>query len=75
MGNPFTEESTNLLRMDTRDIMDPAVVSSVCQAEEIGLEQYKTFVNDRIVERSTRISEPIKTNKLSLQSAANKSTV
>ncbi len=66
MGNPFLEESKDLLRLDTRDIIDPAVVSSVCQAEEIGQQQYQTFVADRLQERSTPISEPIKKNKLSL---------
>ncbi|CAL8296218.1 unnamed protein product [Boreogadus saida] len=35
MGNPFLEESTDLVRLDTRDIADPNVVSTVQQAEEI----------------------------------------
>ena len=29
MGNPFLEETTDLLRLNTRDIMDPKVVSAV----------------------------------------------
>ncbi|KAG1661201.1 Multidrug resistance-associated protein 1 [Nymphon striatum] len=35
MGNPFLEESTDLLRLDTRDIADPTVVSTVQKDEEI----------------------------------------
>ena len=31
MGNPFLEESKDLLRLDTRDIVDEAVVSSICR--------------------------------------------
>ena len=58
MGNPFMD----LLRLYTRDIVDPAVASSICCAEEKGIEQFKKFVADRLVERSTPISEPIKKN-------------
>lgn len=66
MGNPFLEETTDLLRLHTRDIMDPKVVSAVRQAEEIGQQQYQAFVTDRLLERSTPISETIKKNMLSL---------
>ena len=36
MGNPFVEESKDLLRLDTGDIIDPAVADYLRQAEEIG---------------------------------------
>ena len=35
MRNPFLEESTDLLGLDTRDIFDAAAASSVCQAQEV----------------------------------------
>ena len=38
MGNPFIEETKDLLRLDTTDIVDPAVASSICCAEEKGIE-------------------------------------
>ena len=66
MGNPFTEETTDLLRLDTRDTIDPGVVTSVRQAEGIGQQQYHTFLTDRLLERSTTISEPTKNNNLPL---------
>ena len=66
MGNPFLEESTDLMRLDTRDIADLNVVSTVQQAEEIGKKQYKTFVADRLQERTVPLTEPIKKNKLPL---------
>ena len=47
MGNPFLEESKDLLKLDTRDIIDSAVASSICQAEEIGKKQYQTFVTEK----------------------------
>jgi len=46
--------------------MDETAASVICQAEEMGKEQYKTFVNDRLLEQYTPLSEPIKRNKLLL---------
>ena len=46
MGNPFLEETTDLLRLDIKDIMDQAVVYAVCHAEEMGQQQYQAFVTD-----------------------------
>lgn len=66
MGNPFLEETTDLLKLDSRDIVDPAIVSSVRQAKTMGQQQYQTFVTDRLVDQTTPISEPIKKNKLPL---------
>ena len=68
MGNPFLEETTDFLRLDTRDIVDPTVAYSVRQAETMGQEQYQTFMTDPLVEQTTPINEPIKKNKLSLLS-------
>ncbi len=68
LGNPFLEEGKELLRLDhTRDILDAAVASSICQAERIGKENYEAFVvTSRLIEGSTPLSEPIKKNKLLL---------
>ena len=74
------EEIKDLLRLDTRDIVNPAVASSVCCAEEKGIERFQKFVADRLVEWSTPISEHIKKNKILLFSSpppptkSNKST-
>ncbi|MES9879581.1 MAG: hypothetical protein ABW185_01720 [Sedimenticola sp.] len=66
MGNPFLEDGTDLLKLDTRDILDPGVVTTVRQAEDIGQRQYNAFVTERLEDRSTPITEPIKKNKLAL---------
>ena len=52
MGNLFLEESNDLLVLDTKDIV-----------ESIGLQQYKTFVNEKCV---IPVSETISKNKLAL---------
>ena len=66
MGKPFLEESKDLLKLDTRDIMDIAVVNSIFQAEKTGIEQYQAFTADRLQTRITSLSEPIRKNKLPL---------
>ena len=48
MGNPFLEENKDLLRLDTRDIVDEAVASSICQAAERGKEQFQAYVTNTV---------------------------
>ncbi|GFN81179.1 hypothetical protein PoB_000768500 [Plakobranchus ocellatus] len=40
MGNPFMEESEDLLVLDSRDIADLAIVQSVRSIEKTGQDQY-----------------------------------
>ncbi len=49
MGNPFTEESGDLLVLDTRELSDPAVHSTMRTLEKKGQEQYDAFVKERLV--------------------------
>ena len=65
-GNPFLESSSDLLVLDTRDITDETVVDAVNNVEELGLEQYNTFVKERLVERTKQLSDTIKKNMLCL---------
>ena len=46
MGNPFTEDSSDLLTLDSRDIADAAVIDTVRQIEKLGEEQYDAYVKD-----------------------------
>jgi len=61
MGNPFIAES-----LDTRDIMDEEAAKSVRRAEELGVQQYQAFDEERPVNCSKPLSDPIKNNKLQL---------
>ena len=65
-GNPFKEDSCDLLVLDTKDIMSKSVIKSVKDVLQVGKTQYKTFVRERFVLRSKPISDPITMNKLSL---------
>ena len=63
-GNPFIDESGDLLVLDTRNIMTPEVVSTVNCIETLGQEQYKLYCKERL---DTKVkSDVIPRNKLSL---------
>ena len=47
MGNPFLEQSEDLLVLDTKDILDASVAEAVRTAETLGVEQYQQFVEER----------------------------
>ena len=66
MGNPFTENSSDLLVLDSRDIADPAVIDTTRQIEKIGEEQYDTDVKEWLVNQTKPISDPINKNTLPL---------
>ena len=66
LGNPFEEKSSDLLVLHTKEIADPSVIKTVRLAKTIGKRQFELFTNDRIVERTRAIEEPLKRNKLSL---------
>ena len=68
MGNPFLEQSQDLLVLDTRDILDQSVGESVRKAEELGEKQYHNFVDERLVKREVPITDVIHKNKLVLLS-------
>jgi len=48
MGNPFSENSKDLV-LDSRNIADAAVADTMCQIEKLGLDQYETYVEERLV--------------------------
>ena len=65
MGNPFTEDTKDLLKLDTREIADEATIIAVQQAEEIGYTQYDNYVTERLLGQKS-ISDTISKNKLPL---------
>ena len=66
MGNPFTENSSDLNILDTRDIADPAIIEHVYQIEKLGTDRYELYVQEHLVEKTKNINESIKRNKLTL---------
>ena len=64
MGNPFIDDSNDLLVLDTRDLADQAVINTMRNLEKSGQKQYDTFVTERLVTQSRPVNDPIKRNKL-----------
>jgi len=48
MGNPFLENTQDLLVLDTRDIMDTPAEETVRKIESLGEEQYTKFLEERL---------------------------
>ena len=65
-GNPFAEESKDLISLSTKDIADPATVKTLYEVKDIGKSQYESFVKERLVEQTKSCTESITHNKLTL---------
>ncbi|MES9882849.1 MAG: hypothetical protein ABW185_18430 [Sedimenticola sp.] len=66
MGNPFSDTSGDLLVIDTREVVDVAVVDAVRKVDQLGEKQRDEFFKTRLVERTTQLSDRIPKNKLQL---------
>lgn len=66
MGNPFLEQSQDLLVIDTRDIVDTQVAETVRRTKTLGEEQYTEFVTERLEQCITPVTQTIPKNKLPL---------
>ena len=66
LGNPFEEESIDLISLVSKDIADPAMKATLDKIESVGKDQYESFIKERITERSKPIDDSISRNKLPL---------
>ena len=66
MGNPFSENSNDLLVLYNRNIVDSAVADTLWNSERIGVDQYTTYVIERLVNQTVPNTDPIKRNTLCL---------
>ena len=66
MGNPFCDDSKDLLVLDSRDLADPAVINTVRQIEKLGQEQHDSYVLEILINQTKSITDPIKRNNLPL---------
>lgn len=66
MGNPFRDDSNDLLVLDSKDLADPVVINTLYQIDKLGQEQHNTYVNERLVNQAKPITDPIRRNYLPL---------
>ena len=65
-GNPFEEDSENLITLDNKVCESPAAAASVGNVELIGLEQYNNFRKSILESNERLLIQPIKRNNLVL---------
>ena len=66
LGNPFEEESEDLLVIDSKDIADASTVKAVKKAQKVGQQQFQTFTKECLVERTKPIDDTMHRNRLKL---------
>ena len=67
-GNPFAIDSGPLASLQSKVIASDMVVNTVKKIRSIGQQQYKNFVNERLINRTVALQAPIKRNKFDLLS-------
>ena len=65
-GNPFLDESPDLITLDTKNISDTKAIETLNNVERIGKEQYHKFVEDNLKTKKKSIFDTISTNKFSI---------
>ena len=66
MGNPFVEDSNDLLILDSKEVVDPEVVETIQNIVRVGEEQYNLFFTERLNSNGKSLNDTIKRNKFPL---------
>ena len=75
MINPFEADQEELVSLATGAVLENDVADSLLRAEEIGEEQFKTFVQKNLLSEEPDIFTTLKKNKLPTFSSAKKTNV
>ena len=70
MGNPFEEESQDLVILDTEEMAGPAAVDTVMNAKRICQDQFEAFTRECLLDRINAVDHPITRNKLKVFSTS-----
>ena len=70
MGNPFEEESQDVVKLHTKEIAGPAAVETVVNAKRIGQEQFEAFTRECLLHRTKAVDDPIPRNRLKVFSTS-----
>ena len=66
LGNPFKEDSDDLLVLDTKEIASMQVVTTVNGIENPSQEQFQMFLEERLIKHKKEVTDVIKLNKFAL---------
>ena len=66
LGNPFMNDTEELIKLDTGDVMSDELIKTLRTVEHLGNSQYEEFQKSVLIDGSRLIHEPIKKNSLPL---------
>ncbi len=66
MGNPFLDDTPELLSLDNRHIIDESVADSIRSIEALGKEKFREYEKAVILDHTKSIFDPIEKNSLAL---------
>ena len=64
MGNPFNDETNDLLILDSHGVIDNDIKDKMLNLPMLGQNQYDQYVQERLVTKSVNIDEPLKKNRV-----------
>ena len=64
--HPFTEESQDLIVLDSWDIVSYHVTETTPNIERIEKEQFQVFLSNRLISKEKSLHDPIKQNNFSI---------
>lgn len=65
-GNPFTEESQDLILSDSRDKVGYYVTETISNIQRIEKEQFQAFLSNWLISKEESLYNPFKENKFSI---------
>ena len=71
-GNPFEEDSDEIIILDTKEVLSEDISRSIMCAHEEGKKQHSAFVKECLESQAVAFHEPIKMNKILLPSNRHK---
>ena len=66
LGNPFADTGSDLFALDSKQIMPSSVLDTIKSAEDIGTDQYHTFLEERLYSNTIDFTDSLSKNILSL---------
>ena len=64
LGSPFKEVGGVLIALHTKDVMNEEVVRTVRTVRQLGEQQFKTFLKERLEDKTRLLKDALKKNNL-----------
>ena len=64
LGSPFKEVGEDLIALHTKGLMNEEVVRTVRTVRQLGEQQFKAFLNERLKDKTRLLTDALKKNNL-----------